>query len=428
MLIDQIMISLMGLIDSIMVSSIGEAAISGVSLGDSLSGMLTTIFSALGTGGTVIISQYVGKGDRRNANFAMRQCIFSVASLALLTMAICLIFNGKLLTLMYGETDKTIYNHATAYLPFIAISYPFIAFNSAVFGALRAIGNTKAAMYISVFINILNVGGNAFFIYGCGMGADGAALSTLIVRIIGAVISFSLLYRGTEALSLRGFFPFKINMTIIQSIMKVAVPVAIETVLFVLGGVIYKRFANMLGTNELAAHSIGFTINGFLGIPGNAICSVMVIITGQLIGAGNIEESKYQIKRFIGITTACFIITYTLGFFCTDLFASLYHLSAESTDCLRTIMLILMLSMPIAWPSGFVPAGALRAAGDGKFTMYTAVLSMWIMRVSAGYLLSITLGFGLAGLWLGMVLDWASRSIVFIIRLRGKKWYAKKLI
>jgi Na+-driven multidrug efflux pump len=316
--------------------------------------------------------------------------------------------------------------NATDYLIIVALSYPFFAFNSAVIGALRAVCDSKTALFISALMNILNVGGYAFFIFICDMNASGAAFSLLIVRIIGAALSAIFLLQGKSGLTIRGFFPFRFDGPIIKSICKVAIPVTAEIVLLMFD-VMYHRIAKYLGPNALTAHSVGFSIITFLEIPASAICLTLMTVVGQLVGSGNLKEARYQINRMVIFSCFCLLTTAGIGYLCSDWFAALYHLSPQSSEYLTDILLIMMIALPLFWSGSFVTFNGLRAAGDGKFIIVVSIFTMCILRVGCGYLFAVYFGWGIRGLWSAMALDWLGRMIFFLWRKRGDKWYVNKL-
>ncbi len=424
--LDTMLVSSIGIVNSAMVSSIGEAAVSGVSLANSIGNILIIFFSAFNVGGTVIIAQFVGKNDIKNAHNAMKQTISVCVLLSTAMMFVCVFFGRELLTLLYGTLEPAVMTNATDYLIIVALSYPFFAFNSAVIGALRAVCDSKTALFISALMNILNVGGYAFFIFICDMNASGAAFSLLIVRIIGAALSAIFLLQGKSGLTIRGFFPFRFDGPIIKSICKVAIPVTAEIVLLMFD-VMYHRIAKYLGPNALTAHSVGFSIITFLEIPASAICLTLMTVVGQLVGSGNLKEARYQINRMVIFSCFCLLTTAGIGYLCSDWFAALYHLSPQSSEYLTDILLIMMIALPLFWSGSFVTFNGLRAAGDGKFIIVVSIFTMCILRVGCGYLFAVYFGWGIRGLWSAMALDCLGRMIFFLWRKRGDKWYVNKL-
>ena len=182
-----------GLADTLMVSSVGEAAVSGVSLVDSFNVLMIQLLSALATGGAVVASQYIGHREPKNAKAAAAQILFIMISLSAVVAAVVAVGRHGILRGIFGSIDADVMRYAETYFLLSALSYPFIGVYNAGAALFRAQGNSKISMLSSLVMNVVNIGGNAVLIYGFGMGVMGAALASLVSRAVACAVVLYLL-------------------------------------------------------------------------------------------------------------------------------------------------------------------------------------------------------------------------------------------
>ena len=165
LVLEQVLAVTMGAADTIMVSSVGEYAVSAVNIVDNINNLLIIAFTSLCAGGAVVVSQYIGRKDYRNSSIAAKQLVYSVALISLVMTVFAVLLRRPVVRLIYGNIEYDVMNAAAIYFLFTGLSYPFLALNSANAALLRAMGNSKVPMRIAILVNIINIGGNAFFIY-----------------------------------------------------------------------------------------------------------------------------------------------------------------------------------------------------------------------------------------------------------------------
>ncbi len=418
-----------GLADTLMVSSVGEAAVSGVSLVDSFNTLMIQIMSALATGGAVVTSQYIGHQEPKNAKVAAAQILFVLSSFSVLVAAVVIGGRHAILRGIFGSIDADVMHYAETYFLLSALSYPFIGLYNAGAALFRAQGNSKISMLSSLVMNVVNIGGNAVLIYGFGMGVMGAALASLVSRAIACAVVLYLLQKPDCALrvdSLRAMAP---NGGLIRRILRVGIPAGIENGMFQIGKLSVSSLTSTLGTAAIAANAVANTTTTFLNIPANAVGMAALTVVGQCLGAGEKEQAVYYSRRLM-LTAYCgaWVMNLSAFFFANRFAVSLFNLSPEAQAMALDIMVWFNIVSLFVWPSSFTLPNILRAAGDARFTMTVSIVSMWAFRVGFCYLAVLCFGGGLLSIWMGMYLDWVFRSLCFYLRFRRGSWLEQSVI
>ena len=427
LVVEQLLAVTIGMADTVMVSGVGEAAISGVSLVDSINILLIQIFSALATGGAVVVSQYIGSGNQKNACAAAKQLLYSITILSAGIMAFCLIFCDPILRLIFGNIDQDVLDYANIYFLLTASSYPFLAIYNAGAALYRSMGNSKVSMFTSLIMNIVNIGGNAILIYGCGWVTAGAGTATLVSRIVAAYIMLVLICRKNNLVYVDRLFHPEFDLSMVKRIFSIGAPNGLENGMFQIGKLIVQRLVTTFGTSAIAANAVAGSISSAANVPGNAISLGLITIVGQCVGAKDYDQSVYYTRRMIGLSYLSMGILNILLFFSAGPLVGLFRLdSAAAASCVEILQVFAFCSATI-WVPSFVLPNTLRAAGDARFTMLTSAFSMWVFRIGFSYILAGA-GFGLISVWYAMFIDWLFRSFIFIIRFRGGKWKTKRVI
>jgi putative MATE family efflux protein len=429
LIIEQILAVTMGAADTVMVSSVGEFAVSGVNVVDNINNLLIIVFTALCTGGAVVVSQYIGRRDTQNAGVAAKQLIYIVTAASLVIMVVGMVGRRPIIKLVYGKVAEDVLNAGAVYFLITALSYPALAVYNANAALFRAMGNSRVTMRIALLVNILNVGGNALFIFGLHIGVAGAALSTLISRTAAATVTTVLLVRNRQGgISLGGLLKIKLIHPMIRNILNVGVPSGLENSMFQLGRLLTQRIFTTFGTSAMAGNAIAGVINSFSFMPGMAFGLSLITIVGQCIGAGDYVSAKRNTAKIMKLSyLTLFIISAVIYIFMENL-VSLFNLSPEAHDLAKVFLRVHCISMAIGWPMSFGLPNALRAAGDARYVMLVAVISMWTVRVSAAYLLSYTFGIGPLGVWLAMGGDFIVRGSFYLTRWVRGAWQNKTVI
>ena len=425
LLIEQALAITIGMLDTAMVATAGEAAVSGVSLVDSVNLLLVYLFSALAGGGAVVISQLIGQREIGAAKEASKQLMWVVfiASTFLAVFSVCL--RGPLLKLIFGKIEADVMENALVYFFYAALSYPFLGLYNAGAAIYRAQGNSKTSMYVSFLMNGINVAGNALLIFVFKMGAAGAAIATLFSRVIGALIMTILPCKKNKEVYIEKIFRYKPDFRLIKRICGIGIPNGLESGMFQFGKVITQSLISSFGTIAIAANAAANALTALQYIPGNAIGLAMVTVVGQCVGAGEKEQAKKYSKRLVGLTYLCiFVISAVLCIFPKGL-VGLFGLSSDATDIAIKLIYANSIACCTIWPLAFTLATSFRAASDVKYPMIISVTSMWVFRVGLSFVLAIWLNMGIMGVWIAMYVDWLFRAVIFVIRYLRGKWLTK---
>lgn len=422
LIIEQIVIVTVGMADGIMVARVGEAAVSGVSIVDSINMLLIGLFSAVATGGAVVSSQYLGKKKEKNASLAGEQLIVSNLALSMIIMILTLVGRNVILNMLFGGVEPDVMKNARIYFFYSALSYPFLAVYNACAALFRSMGNSKISMKISIVSNLINVVGNAILIFVFNMGVAGAAIATLVSRIFSAIVIFILLRNKTMPIHIDNILKYRPNMLMIKRILRIGIPNGMENSVFQVGKILVQGIVAGLGTPSITANSIAGNIGGFGVLPGSAMGLALITVVGQCVGAGDYEGVKYYTKKLMRITHLIMAVLNVIIILLIPSILKIYQVSDVTAEIASTLMLYHSILATFFWPTSFTLPNALRATGDVKFTMWVSMLSMWIWRIGLSYVLAILLNMGVLGVWIAMTIDWVFRSACFIYRFRKEKY------
>ena len=404
-----------------MVAQVGEAAMSAVSLVDTVNVLLVNAFSALATGGAVIVGQYLGRREVDKAGHAGTQLLLFMAEISLIITALFYLGKGFVLGVVFGQVEADVAAHADVYYMIVEASIPFLAIYSAGAALFRVQGNSRISMWVSLLMNAINVAGNAVLIFCVKMGVAGVAIPTLVSRAVAAVVVTVLLSRPGLALQLEKF-SLRHDGRIFRHILRFGIPNGLESSMFQLGKILLLSTVSALGTASVAANAIGNTVCGFQIIPGSAMGLAMVTVVSRCVGAGSYEKARYYTKKLLKYTYLFMSVTIGASLVLLPLILKLYHVSPEAEQVARILVWMHgLVGIPL-WPLSFTLPNALRAAGDTRFTLVASTVSMWTMRVGLGILMGSWWGLGVLGIWIAMLVDWVVRILFFMPRFIGHKW------
>ena len=428
LIIEQMLNSLMGMVDTLMVSRVGAEAISAVSLVDSINNLVLQVFAAMAAGAAIICSQYLGRKDEKGCNDAAKQIVLTVVVISSVIMIIGVGFRNPLLNLIFGSVEEAVMPNAQMYFLITALSYPFIALFQAGAAFYRACGNSKFTMKTALIANVANIVGNTLFIFILQMGAAGAAISTLISRALCAFVVFYALRKPGYAIQLKNYFSIRPDLNLIVKILAIGVPSGIENGMFQFGKLAIQSTVSSLGTAAIAAQAMTIIFENVNGMAAVGIGIGLMTVVGQSIGAGRQEEAKYYIVKLAGYAEVAMIISCILVYIAARPVTVLAGMSEESTALCMQMILAITIVKPILWVPSFTPPNGLRAAGDVRFSMITATLTMWLCRVALSIFLMRVVKTGPIGVWYGMFADWGVRGVIFTIRFVRGKWLRFKVI
>ena len=428
LVVEQALALTVGMADVMMVSYAGEAAVSGVSLVDMINILLINIFAALGTGGAVVTSQYLGARNRKKACESADQLMVVTIAISVVIMALTLLFQTQLIRLFFGAIDDDVMAACITYLWISAISYPFLGVYNSCAALFRAMGNSKVSMVVSLVMNVINVMGNAFFIFTFHMGVAGVATASLISRVAACVIMVVLLRNPEHQvfISLKWEY-LKPNFSMIRKILHIGIPNGLENSFFQLGRVLVVSIISGFGTVQIAANAVANNLDGMGCIPGNAMNLAMITVIGQCVGARDYDQAVYYTKKLMKIAYLAAIGWNALIILTLPLSLKLYNLSAD-TIWLSTVLILIHCGFAmVLWPASFTLPNALRASNDVRFPMIVSIASMVVFRIVFSYVLGVWLQMGAIGVWIAMIIDWVCRTVCFVWRFARGKWKLQKI-
>lgn len=418
LIVEQILAVLVGMVDVVMVAAVGEAAVSGVSLVDSISILIIQILAALATGGAVISAQYLGKKQSENACRAAGQLVGVTTILSVIITIAALAGNRCMLSTVFGKVEPAVMNDAVVYFRITAVSYPFIAVYNSCAALFRSMGNSKVSMAVSLVMNTMNVAGNAICVFGLQMGVSGVAYPTLLSRAVAAGLMLYLIQNPNNAVRINRLAELKPNIPMIKNILSVGIPNGLESGMFQFGKIALQSLVSSLGTAAIASYAVASNLVTLLYLPGSAIGLGLITIVGQCVGAGENKQAKRYTRLLVAVNYGILILLCTAMLLFSDQLVSIYHLSEEAS-----VISVQMISAHsyamILWPFAFTVPFALRASMDAKFTMGVSVFSMWLFRIASAWFFVRIMDTGVMGVWYGMFIDWFFRAVIYGWRFHG---------
>lgn len=426
--IEQLLLMVVGMADTMMVTYAGEATVSGVSLDTMFYTIFIFMFTAVGTGGAVIVSQYIGSGDRKLANTSASQVFFISLVFSLACMAVILVFGNAILALLYSSAEEAVQEACRVYLRIVALSFPANAVYNAGSALYRSMGKTGVTMKVSIAMNLINIAGNAIGIFVLRAGAAGVAWPTTISWYFAAIVMTVLCLRRTNEVYIEAKHVFRPNLGMIRRILRVAVPNAVENGLFQAAKVVLGSVIASFGTAQIAANGIGQTIWSLAACVGTSMSPAFVTVIGQCVGSGDMDAADYYLWKLTRISTMLSAVWNLLILALLPVILPLYDISAETRGLLIIIVIIHNIFCG-AIGALFGPfSSGLRAAGDVKFTMIASIFCTVIFRTSLSILLSVVFQMGVIGIAIAMVSDWTLKAVILLLRYRSGKWKQFKLI
>jgi len=417
-----------GLADSIMVASLGEAAISGVSLVDFLMQFLIFSFSALATGGAVVAGQYLGDKKVGQAQNAATQLVWfsTISSTAL--MIVVIILRQFLIGILFGHIEADVWYNADMYLYIVALSIPFIAIYNAGAAIFRTTNKAAFPMQVMLVCDILNIVGNAICIYYLGWDVRGVVIPTVISRMMAAILIMYFAATKNERLSIKLKLKHKFDTIILKKVLKVGIPYGIENGLFQLGRILILSLVSTFGTMAIAANSVGYAIGIFSVLPGFAVNLGLTAIISNCVGANDYEQARYYNKKCLSLVFISHIIINLIIFAMLPMVLGIYNLSAQTAQMATEMVIWHGIFAIIIWPLSFTIPATFRGAGDSKSVMYISLAVMFTCRIGLSYVIADWMGVGVFGTWIAMFIDWYVRAAIYIYRYFSNKWTEYRVV
>ncbi|MDO4812592.1 MAG: MATE family efflux transporter [Eubacteriales bacterium] len=428
LLLEQLLAITVGLADSLMVSTVSDAAISAVSLVDAISNLMIYVFSAMATGGAAVAGQYIGRREQGNACRAGQQLIALLGVVSFSFVALLYLFKTWVLTTIFGSIEPDVMQQTNVYYSYVMASIPGIALYNGGAALFRTMERSDISLKVSLLMNAINVAGNAILIFGFGMDVAGVAIPTLVSRTVAAVVIVAMLFNKKLTLHLSDVRAFRPNRRMLRNIFYISIPSGVENGMFYLGRLVLFSLISTFGTPSIVANAIGNTLGNFHVCAGQAIDLGLTTVVSECVGAGDYCATRYYVKKVSKAAYAIMAAVNLLIIALLPLIMRVYDVSPEAERLAIAVALIHGVSSIFLWLPSFMFPTVLRAAGDAKFTMTVSMLTMWLVRVLFAYIFGKFMGYGVIGVWAAhAVLDWLVRSVIFYARYRGNKWTTKAI-
>ncbi len=422
LIIEQFLLIFVGLADSVMVASVGEAAVSAVSLIDTIMVLIINLFTALATGGAIVAGQALGRKSQEDSCEAAEQTLLFSALLSLVITAV--MYGGKwfILNVVFGQIEADVMYNCNIYLMIVSASIPFTAVYNSGAAMFRAMGNSKTPMKMSLAMNSINLLGNAILLYGLKWGIEGAAIPTLLSRVFAGVWMLFLIQRKKYTIRVRSLTGLRLKPKLMGKILHLGVPYALENSMFQLGKIIVLSLVTSFGTASIAANAVSNSIAMFAILGGMSINYALSSVSARCVGANDFEQVRYYTRKLIRYDYIILFVSNILVLLALPLIIFVYNLSPETSAMVRQIITMHAVCAIFIWAPSFTIPNTLRAANDVTFCMVVSVVSMWVFRIGFSYILGKYAQLGVLGVWMAMIIDWAVRSVFFILRYRSPKW------
>lgn len=422
LIIDQFLQAFVGLADSIMVASVGEAAVSGVSLIDTVMVLIINIFTALATGGAVIAGQFLGRKREEMACKATNELISFTLKSSAIIMGLCYLGRNLITHVVFGKIEADVMYNCNLYLLIVFASIPMTALYNAGAAIFRAMGDSAIAMKTSLLMNGINICGNAILIFGFHRGVEGVAIPTLVSRGVACAVMMYLINDQKRVLHIQHPFSLRTDWSLLKKILYIGIPNSLENSMFQLGKILVLSIVTGFGTASIAANAVSNNIAMFAVLPGMSIGFAILTVSSQCVGAGDFEQVSYYTKKLMKTTYICLIAMNMLVVLMVPFIIRIYGLSEEASTYVYRILIYHSICVVTIWPLSFSLLNTLRAAADVNYTMILSIISMWVFRIGFSVLLGIYLKMGIFGVWVAMTIDWLFRSVCFTVRYARGKW------
>ena len=426
LVIEQLLAITVGLADSLMVAQVGEAAVSAVSLVDSVNILLINVFAALGTGGAVVAGQFIGRREMEKANRSAMQLLLFMLEVSVGITILVYLLKGFILNVVFGDIEPDVAAYCNTYFMIVEGSTPFLAIYSAGAALFRVMGNASISMKVSLVMNTVNVVGNGILVFGLHRGVEGVAIPTLVSRGVAAIVILALAMRPGEELRVTWRNLLRLKGAMMGKILRIGVPSAMENSFFQLGRLIVVSMIALFGTVQTSANAVANTLDSVGIIIGQAMGLAMVTVVGQCVGAGDPAQVRHYVKKLLLWSYLSMAVCNALIIVFAENLISLYSsLSPQTVELTKKLVIFHAAFSIILWPAAFVLPNALRAANDVRFTMFVGIGSMIAFRILGSWILCVKMEWGAMGVWIAMIIDWVCRTAFFVTRMISGKWQSK---
>lgn len=427
-LIENLILTMMGTVHSIMLANVGKEAISAIALVDQLNQFAYAILGSISLGATIVISQYIGSQKILPAKATAEQAV-TLGFLVSLVVGFLFWFGSDFIFEVFfkkDQVDPQVFSYAMTYMAATAISFPMFSLTSIAAGVIRGSGDAKTPMIISIAMGLTNAVVAAICIFGFDLEVYGAGVAIVISRCIGAVIAALLLIKKGYIRKFKNLITIRVKY--ILQILRIGIYSGAENMLFQLGRTITQSYFISSGTNHIAANGIAGNMFNLIVAPGNSMSIVATTLIGRFTGAGDKKRSYVVLRNIVILSSFMLFAIHLVYIPVSPVLLSLYTQDIDVITLIKQLMLVNFIFVPISWSASFVLVAGMKGAGDARYSTILSIISMWLVRVLCGYIFGQVLGMGVVGVWLAMCLDWVLRAVLAVIRFISKKWQNKSVV
>ncbi|MFR2793450.1 MAG: MATE family efflux transporter [Eisenbergiella sp.] len=426
LIMDSFFVCAIGILTTAMISSSSQESVSAVSLVSPLYMMIYAVYNAISAGGTVVVAQFKGKGDIEKMKRAAGQLMVATPLSALIACVILVVFADPLVHTLFGGVGEAVLVKAEQYLIGIAISMVFLAVYMSGFAVFRGLGETKLCLRLTVIINLLHFVASFVFINLMQLDIMGSALALNLARFVGGAAAIWMLLSPKSILRVEKRHILPLDKKILKEIFRIGIPYGMEQLFMNGGAMIVQIYIAQLGAVSVAANAVAnSTFSLFYAAPG-AVATLAVTVIGQCIGSGDKALARRYGKSMIWLCTALTVVSLAVGLPLMPLILKMYQAPDNTVSVIYSVLAIAAVCMPFFWPVSNILPAVMRSAGDASYASYFSLVTMWAVRVALGYVLAVWLELGIQGVWIGMCVEWAVKTLAFWRRFKGDKWLSHK--
>lgn len=429
LILDMFFINVINMLTTSMISSSSQASVAAVSMINPITTLVLCLLNAIAAGGTVVVAQYKGRGEQDKINEASGHTLLITVGSSFLICILLIVFASPIVHFLYGNAEPLVVTKSTQYLAGVSVSLIIYSLYSAIFAIFRGLGETKICLNLTVFINV------SYFIFSfilinlLHLDILGTILALIFARAIGSFVSiYHLFIKKKRLLYLKLKDILHFNPQIFHSMLKISIPFGSEQLFFYGGSILVQKYMVELGTASIAANAIGTSLFGLSFAAPIAVGNLATTVIGQCIGADKRDLARWYGKKLLYLGTALSVLSLAVFIPLMPWLLGFFHPEPEMVPVIIRLMWIAIIPMPFFWPMSNIMPYTLRSAGDAAYSSIVSLITMWLIRVGAGYIAAIPLGFGVEGVWVCMSLEWVFRFFLFRARFRGDKWLSKQTI
>lgn len=419
-ILDSLSITLMGTLITALISKNGESSIAAVSLINPIANLIICLFNGIGAGGTVVVARCMGARDRSRTQSAVGMILWLTIVVGVLTCVPFLCFPEPVLKLLYPTAAPEVMEKAVVFFVGNVWSIVFFSIYTAAFSILRGMGESKKCLVLTIIINGAYLLFSILFLNVLNLDIRGSVMALLLARILGALCAVLTLLFWKPIVPMVPKALLRFQKSLLRDTLHISVPFALEQIFVSLGGVVSQTFMIHLGTTALAVHAVANSVLSLVTCASGAAANLSVTTVGRCIGAGCHDGAMLYGKRSNQIARLLVVLSALIVYPLLGLILRMYNPTQEAEEIVRQLLLISLPALILFFPASNTMPGTMRAAGDTIFPSIATLIISWVVNIGLGYVMAISLGLGLWGIWIATWGSWAVRWAVFTLRFRQK--------